>query len=193
MRENYVAAEAAGPSLTNPGARVVIRTPTAPLPCHPPYSTLLGCAGPKISREQMRDGKVPLGFRDNCAHLLIPLNECVRAYACQHHTLAERPCWLPPLPPWLGPCLGVHLLVCTVLMPQLCHAFGPLGHAAGAGTRRVSCRGAARISAMHTKHASITSMSDASLCTKPRRRVFYKTREAFGWHPRPGWLAPGCR
>ncbi|EOD41134.1 NADH-ubiquinone oxidoreductase B18 subunit [Emiliania huxleyi CCMP1516] len=24
----------------------------------------------------MKDAKLPLGFRDNCAHLLIPLNQC---------------------------------------------------------------------------------------------------------------------
>mmetsp|Transcript_11233 Transcript_11233/g.37194 ORF Transcript_11233/g.37194 Transcript_11233/m.37194 type:complete len:132 (+) Transcript_11233:2-397(+) len=79
MREHYEAAEATGGSLANPG--------------------------PKISREQMRDGKVPLGFRDNCAHLLIPLNECRyetsflpwrckdlrHAYeACQHHEYERR-------------------------------------------------------------------------------------------------------
>ena len=28
------------------------------------------------TREQMRRYRVPLQYRDNCAHLLIPLNEC---------------------------------------------------------------------------------------------------------------------
>uniref|UniRef100_A0A6T9HKM8 NADH dehydrogenase [ubiquinone] 1 beta subcomplex subunit 7 n=1 Tax=Haptolina ericina TaxID=156174 RepID=A0A6T9HKM8_9EUKA len=30
----------------------------------------------KVTREQMRDARVPLHFRDYCAHILIPLNEC---------------------------------------------------------------------------------------------------------------------
>jgi len=28
-----------------------------------------------MTREEMRDAKIPLNFRDNCAHLLVPLNE----------------------------------------------------------------------------------------------------------------------
>ncbi|KAI1322133.1 NADH-ubiquinone oxidoreductase B18 subunit-domain-containing protein [Xylariaceae sp. FL0255] len=31
---------------------------------------------PKVSREEMREAKVPLAYRDNCAGLLIPLNKC---------------------------------------------------------------------------------------------------------------------
>lgn len=30
----------------------------------------------EATREEMRDAKVPLAYRDNCAHLLIPLNRC---------------------------------------------------------------------------------------------------------------------
>jgi len=30
----------------------------------------------KVTREQMRDARVPLHFRDYCAHILIPLNDC---------------------------------------------------------------------------------------------------------------------
>lgn len=45
----------------------------------------------------MKDAKLPLGFRDNCAHLLIPLNQC--AAASQRHLsrapLRDR----PPLSP----------------------------------------------------------------------------------------------
>lgn len=29
-----------------------------------------------VSREEMHDAKVPLDYRDYCAHLLIPLNRC---------------------------------------------------------------------------------------------------------------------
>lgn len=28
------------------------------------------------SQEDMKANRVPLGFRDSCAHLLIPLNQC---------------------------------------------------------------------------------------------------------------------
>ncbi|KAK4459816.1 NADH-ubiquinone oxidoreductase B18 subunit-domain-containing protein [Cladorrhinum samala] len=28
------------------------------------------------TREEMRDAKVPMAYRDSCAHLLIPLNRC---------------------------------------------------------------------------------------------------------------------
>lgn len=28
------------------------------------------------TREEMRDAKLPLAYRDSCAHLLIPLNRC---------------------------------------------------------------------------------------------------------------------
>ncbi|KAL2269226.1 hypothetical protein VTJ83DRAFT_4072 [Remersonia thermophila] len=30
----------------------------------------------QVSREEMRDAKVPLAYRDSCADLLIPLNRC---------------------------------------------------------------------------------------------------------------------
>ena len=30
----------------------------------------------KVTHQQMKDARVPLNFRDYCAHLLIPLNEC---------------------------------------------------------------------------------------------------------------------
>ncbi|KAI1501339.1 NADH-ubiquinone oxidoreductase B18 subunit-domain-containing protein [Biscogniauxia marginata] len=33
-------------------------------------------APPKATREEMRDAKVPLAYRDSCANLLIPLNRC---------------------------------------------------------------------------------------------------------------------
>ncbi|PSR97688.1 NADH-ubiquinone oxidoreductase B18 subunit-domain-containing protein [Coniella lustricola] len=30
----------------------------------------------KATREEMREAKLPLAYRDNCANLLIPLNRC---------------------------------------------------------------------------------------------------------------------
>ncbi|GKT44833.1 NADH dehydrogenase [ubiquinone] 1 beta subcomplex subunit 7 [Colletotrichum spaethianum] len=30
----------------------------------------------EATREEMRDAKLPLAYRDSCAHLLIPLNRC---------------------------------------------------------------------------------------------------------------------
>lgn len=32
----------------------------------------------QATQEEMQKAQVPLAFRDQCAHLLIPLNECVR-------------------------------------------------------------------------------------------------------------------
>ncbi len=29
-----------------------------------------------VTRKEMADAQVPLAYRDNCAHLLIPLNRC---------------------------------------------------------------------------------------------------------------------
>ncbi|KAI1490246.1 NADH-ubiquinone oxidoreductase B18 subunit-domain-containing protein [Biscogniauxia mediterranea] len=33
-------------------------------------------APPKATREEMREAKLPLAYRDSCANLLIPLNRC---------------------------------------------------------------------------------------------------------------------
>ena len=33
----------------------------------------------KVTHEEMKAAQLPLNFRDYCAHLLIPLNECRRA------------------------------------------------------------------------------------------------------------------
>jgi NADH dehydrogenase (ubiquinone) 1 beta subcomplex subunit 7 len=30
----------------------------------------------EASQEEMKANRVPLGYRDSCAHLLIPLNQC---------------------------------------------------------------------------------------------------------------------
>ena len=30
----------------------------------------------KVTNEQMKAARIPLNFRDYCAHILIPLNEC---------------------------------------------------------------------------------------------------------------------
>ncbi|RFU78626.1 nadh:ubiquinone oxidoreductase, b18 subunit [Trichoderma arundinaceum] len=32
----------------------------------------------QATREEMRDARLPLAYRDSCAHLLIPLNKCRR-------------------------------------------------------------------------------------------------------------------
>ncbi|KAI9162954.1 NADH dehydrogenase [ubiquinone] 1 beta subcomplex subunit 7 [Paramyrothecium foliicola] len=32
----------------------------------------------QATREEMRDARLPLPYRDSCAHLLIPLNKCRR-------------------------------------------------------------------------------------------------------------------
>lgn len=34
---------------------------------------------PLATREEMSAARLPLAYRDNCAHLLIPLNDCRRA------------------------------------------------------------------------------------------------------------------
>ena len=44
----------------------------------------------------MKDAKLPLGFRDNCAHLLIPLNQC--AAASQRHLSRARSATVSPEP-----------------------------------------------------------------------------------------------
>ncbi|KAK7509785.1 NADH-ubiquinone oxidoreductase B18 subunit family protein [Phyllosticta citriasiana] len=36
----------------------------------------LGGAGTTATREEMAAAKIPLAYRDSCAHLLIPLNKC---------------------------------------------------------------------------------------------------------------------
>lgn len=33
-------------------------------------------SAPKVSRQEMAEARVPLAYRDSCAHLLIPLNRC---------------------------------------------------------------------------------------------------------------------
>ncbi|KAF4582265.1 NADH dehydrogenase (ubiquinone) 1 beta subcomplex 7 [Ophiocordyceps camponoti-floridani] len=33
----------------------------------------------RATREEMRDERLPLAYRDSCAHLLIPLNRCRKA------------------------------------------------------------------------------------------------------------------
>ncbi|KAK3178478.1 hypothetical protein OEA41_000614 [Lepraria neglecta] len=39
---------------------------------------VLGTDGepPRATREQMSEARLPLAYRDSCAHLLIPLNRC---------------------------------------------------------------------------------------------------------------------
>ncbi|RMZ86835.1 hypothetical protein DV736_g5939, partial [Chaetothyriales sp. CBS 134916] len=36
----------------------------------------LGLGPERATREQMSEAKLPLAYRDSCAHLLIPLNKC---------------------------------------------------------------------------------------------------------------------
>ncbi|RMZ84907.1 hypothetical protein DV738_g276, partial [Chaetothyriales sp. CBS 135597] len=35
-----------------------------------------GLVAERATREQMSEAKLPLAYRDSCAHLLIPLNKC---------------------------------------------------------------------------------------------------------------------
>lgn len=64
------------------------------------------------TREEMRDAKLPLAYRDSCAHLLIPLNRCrVDTYylpwKCNVSTPDSHPRTTPPSP------LPSHLLPST--------------------------------------------------------------------------------
>ncbi|KAF5018971.1 hypothetical protein F66182_9034 [Fusarium sp. NRRL 66182] len=47
----------------------------------------------QATREEMRDAKLPLAYRDSCAHLLIPLNKCRRDTCyekCQYVEFKKR-------------------------------------------------------------------------------------------------------
>lgn len=47
----------------------------------------------QATQEEMRDAKLPLEYRDFCAHLLIPLNKCrsvPRVCMCQRLSLVYR-------------------------------------------------------------------------------------------------------
>lgn len=49
------------------------------------------------TREEMRDAKLDIGYRDFCAHLLIPLNECRRKsfflpWKCEHERHVYEKC-----------------------------------------------------------------------------------------------------
>lgn len=51
----------------------------------------------KVTRQQMKDARLPLNFRDYCAHILIPLNECRREtwfspYKCTELRHAHEKC-----------------------------------------------------------------------------------------------------
>ena len=51
----------------------------------------------KATQEQMHDARLDLAFRDHCAHLLIPLNECRRdtmylPWKCEHERHAYEKC-----------------------------------------------------------------------------------------------------
>lgn len=43
---------------------------------HEAQSKELPMSAPKVSRQEMAEARVPLAYRDSCAHLLIPLNRC---------------------------------------------------------------------------------------------------------------------
>lgn len=50
-----------------------------------------------LFQEEMNEAKLPLGWRDFCAHLLIPLNECREAnlympWTCKHEKHAYEKC-----------------------------------------------------------------------------------------------------
>ena len=51
----------------------------------------------KVSVEEMQKHRVPLGFRDACAHLLIPLNKCREStrfmpWKCEHERHIYEKC-----------------------------------------------------------------------------------------------------
>ena len=41
-----------------------------------PLLTILNSTIARATREQMSEARLPLQYRDSCAHLLIPLNRC---------------------------------------------------------------------------------------------------------------------
>ena len=41
-----------------------------------PLLTILNSTTARATREQMSEARLPLQYRDSCAHLLIPLNRC---------------------------------------------------------------------------------------------------------------------
>lgn len=48
-------------------------------------------------QEEMQNAKIPLGYRDYCAHLLVPLNACRRKelylpWKCEHERHAYEKC-----------------------------------------------------------------------------------------------------
>merc|ERR1719401_1247043 len=51
----------------------------------------------KVTREEMKAAQLPINFRDYCAHLLIPLNECriktwYSPWKCEHERHAHEHC-----------------------------------------------------------------------------------------------------
>merc|ERR1712087_885249 len=62
-------------------------------------ATDMGLAPPPViaTREMMKKAELPLGWRDYCAHLLIPLNECrvqtmYWPFSCTHLRHAHEEC-----------------------------------------------------------------------------------------------------
>eukprot|EP00041_Stephanoeca_diplocostata_P013688 m.241928 g.241928 ORF g.241928 m.241928 type:complete len:79 (-) comp19430_c0_seq4:518-754(-) len=52
---------------------------------------------PKATKQQMADAGIPLAWRDSCAAILIPLNECRRKqmfapWECEHERHAYEVC-----------------------------------------------------------------------------------------------------
>lgn len=57
----------------------------------------MGGSAMHATQEQLRDAKVDLAYRDFCAHLLIPLNECRKAnyflpWRCEHERHVYEKC-----------------------------------------------------------------------------------------------------
>ena len=51
----------------------------------------------KVTHEEMRAAKLPIAFRDYCAHLLIPLNKCRQdtmymPFKCSHERHEYEKC-----------------------------------------------------------------------------------------------------
>ncbi|CCG81521.1 putative NADH-ubiquinone oxidoreductase B18 subunit [Taphrina deformans PYCC 5710] len=59
--------------------------------------SIFGSSSEMPSQEAMAQAKLPLGYRDNCAHLLIPLNKCRSAtfslpYKCEDERHSYEKC-----------------------------------------------------------------------------------------------------
>lgn len=100
---NSVPFESAVPSAPPSRENLSTRRPpysdarTRPSPSARPSTRMGGASEMIATREEMRDAKLDIGYRDFCAHLLIPLNECRRAsyflpWKCEHERHVYEKC-----------------------------------------------------------------------------------------------------